>query len=118
MAGGGALLNIGLNLVLIPRFQAEGAAWASLVTQVLTALIQVCLAVRIFNVQRLSPVLVRVLFYAAGLFAAYFLLDHLRKDLLVLLIFYFIFSLLWAFLTGLIGPKSLLHAFDRRTEDH
>ena len=49
MAAGGALLNIGLNLVLIPRAQAEGAAWASLVTQVLTAVVQLVLAAMLFK---------------------------------------------------------------------
>lgn len=32
-AGGGAVVNIGLNLVLIPRFGAIGAAWATIVTE-------------------------------------------------------------------------------------
>ena len=32
-AGGAALLNIGLNLVLIPEFGGMGAAWATVVTE-------------------------------------------------------------------------------------
>jgi len=32
-AGGGAVVNIGLNLVLIPRFGGLGAAWATIVTE-------------------------------------------------------------------------------------
>ena len=32
-AGGAALVNIGLNLVLIPRFGAKGAAWATIATE-------------------------------------------------------------------------------------
>jgi O-antigen/teichoic acid export membrane protein len=118
MAGGGAVLNIGLNLILIPRMQVEGAAWASLVTQGLTAAIQIFLAVQVFRLPSLLPVLWRVLPYAAGLFGAYYLLLHLGKDLISMMIFYFIFSLLWAFTTGLLSPKPLLHAFDRRIEDH
>ncbi len=118
MAAGGAVLNILLNLILIPRMQAEGAAWSSLGTQVLTALIQVFLAVKFFNIKAFSPVVARIVLYACGLLGAFLLLDHLWKDPLGSAIFYFIFSLLWAFLTGLIGLKPMLHAFDRRTEDH
>jgi len=32
-AGGGAVVNIGLNLVLIPRFGGLGAAWATIITE-------------------------------------------------------------------------------------
>jgi len=44
MAAGGMVLNIGLNLVLIPRYQVLGAAWASLITQVATAIAQLLLS--------------------------------------------------------------------------
>ena len=45
MALAGMGLNIGLNLLLIPRMQALGSAWASLATQLFTALAQTILAV-------------------------------------------------------------------------
>ena len=32
-AGGAALVNIGLNLALIPKFGGLGAAWATIVTE-------------------------------------------------------------------------------------
>ena len=118
MAAGGAMLNISLNLLLIPRLQAEGAAWASLVTQVLMAIIQMVLAIRAFQLQKAPAVVVRLILYAVGLFVAFLLLDRLWKDPIGMVIFYFIFSLLWALLTGLIGLKPLLHAFDRRTQDN
>ncbi len=118
IAGGGAVLNICLNLVLIPRMQAEGAAWASLVTQVLSAGIQVFVVVKIFRLPDLLPVGLRAALFASGLVAFIFLLEYLGKDALGMSIFYFIFSLLWAFLTGLIGLKPLMHAFAGRTDDH
>ena len=49
MALFGISLNIGLNLVLIPLFKAEGAAIASLSTQAATAFIQVALVQYIFR---------------------------------------------------------------------
>ena len=69
MAAGGAVLNIGLNLLLIPRWQAEGAAWASLVTQGGTALVQVLLAERSFRLGGQAPVMARAAAYAALLLA-------------------------------------------------
>ncbi|MBS1937855.1 MAG: polysaccharide biosynthesis C-terminal domain-containing protein [Bacteroidetes bacterium] len=46
MAAGGMVLNIGLNLVLIPHWQVLGAACASLATQGLMALAQGAIAAR------------------------------------------------------------------------
>ncbi len=111
IAAGGALLNIVLNLVLIPRSASEGAAWASLATQWLTALAQIYIAYRIFALRELFPVILRALPYLAGLAGCLFGLQFLKLDLLAVTIFYFLFSLLWAFLTGLLGRKYLLNAF-------
>ncbi|TVR68255.1 MAG: hypothetical protein EA408_13590 [Marinilabiliales bacterium] len=52
IAGFSVLLNIGLNLILIPRLQAQGSALASMVTQSFTAALQLVLVMRIFA---LSP---------------------------------------------------------------
>ncbi len=49
VAGGGMILNITLNFVLIPRFLCIGSAYASLLTQFLTALVQVILACYVFK---------------------------------------------------------------------
>jgi len=49
MAFGGMILNISLNLILIPRFDALGAAVSSLITQFLTASTQALLTYKIFK---------------------------------------------------------------------
>lgn len=67
MAAGGAALNIGLNAVLIPRLQAEGAAWAALVSQGLTALAQLVLASRIHKVKGAVPLVLRSAAYGGVL---------------------------------------------------
>ncbi len=69
MAACGMVLNIGLNLVLIPRYQALGAAWAGLITQSLTALAQVLIAARKFHLRPSVRHLSRALLYAAALVA-------------------------------------------------
>ncbi len=52
MAFFGMVVNVTLNLLLIPRYQAFGSAYASLITQLVTAGAQVILATVIF---RLKP---------------------------------------------------------------
>ena len=51
MAAGGMVLNIALNLVLIPRYQATGAAWAGLITQALMAVAQAWIAARRYSLR-------------------------------------------------------------------
>jgi O-antigen/teichoic acid export membrane protein len=51
MAFSGMVINIVLNLILIPRFEAFGSAYASLVTQIFTAATQVILALIIFKLK-------------------------------------------------------------------
>lgn len=48
-AASSLLLNIVVNLILIPRFGAAGSAWASLTAQTFMALAQLLLAIRLFH---------------------------------------------------------------------
>ncbi len=49
IAFSGMVLNIVLNFVLIPRFMAVGSAYASLITQFFTAILQVVMVQRLFR---------------------------------------------------------------------
>jgi O-antigen/teichoic acid export membrane protein len=49
MAGIGVILNLILNFILIPELKAYGAALASLITQLLTAIMQIYIAHKVFG---------------------------------------------------------------------
>lgn len=49
VAAGGMILNLLINIILVPRLMAVGSAWASLVTQMTMAVIQTFIAVRLFK---------------------------------------------------------------------
>jgi O-antigen/teichoic acid export membrane protein len=51
VAGLGMIMNIGLNLWLIPLFKENGAATTSLITQSVTAILQAWLALKIFKIK-------------------------------------------------------------------
>src|SRR5690606_6423861 len=51
LAVGGMVLNIGLNIALIPQYHALGAAWASLITQAGMAAAQMLVATRRFSLR-------------------------------------------------------------------
>jgi O-antigen/teichoic acid export membrane protein len=61
MAGTGMLINIGLNIFFIPHFYALGSAFASLTTQVLTAITQIIMAQYVFKF-RINYRLLTILF--------------------------------------------------------
>ena len=49
IAATGMLLNISLNFILIPRLQAVGSVYSSIITQFLSAIIQVIFAQKVFK---------------------------------------------------------------------
>lgn len=61
MAFSAMILNITLNLILIKKMQSLGAAYAGIITQVITAIIQVYLAVKVFGLKINYSFLLRLL---------------------------------------------------------
>lgn len=103
LAAAGAALNIGLNLLLIPRWQAEGAAWASLVTQWITALAQAWLAVRTFRLQLPQGLLWRTALWVGALVLFLWLAAQLAWSFGLMLVLYAPLALLLAVAVGLLG---------------
>lgn len=68
MASVGMVLNIILNLILIPRYQAYGSAMASLITQAFTALTQVLIAKKVFSFKTDYSSIIRLGFFVTLLF--------------------------------------------------
>ena len=66
IALGGMLLNIVLNLQMIPVYQATGSAIASLFTQFLVAFLQVWVVKRLFGLNVNYSFLSRLVIYAMG----------------------------------------------------
>lgn len=76
MAFGGMVLNLVLNLVLIPRFMATGSACASLITQLLTGGAQLILVLVIFRLRPGTGFVVKMLIFSLavvglGVFSKY-----------------------------------------------
>jgi O-antigen/teichoic acid export membrane protein len=68
----GVVINLSLNLLLIPSFKVVGAAVASLFTQFFMAAMQTFISYRTFRIKlRLSGVLSFILFLFGGLFITY-----------------------------------------------
>lgn len=60
LAGTTVIINIGLNLLLIPKYQAMGAAISSLVSQAFFATIQVFLSIRLLKIPANRDILIKL----------------------------------------------------------
>jgi O-antigen/teichoic acid export membrane protein len=106
MAAVGMLINIGLNLILIPQFQALGSAWASLATQISTALAQTILAVYILKLQINYKLIGKLILFIAFVF----LVGFLSRKIEIWYLGYAVMvglSIIFAFASRLINLKAL-----------
>jgi O-antigen/teichoic acid export membrane protein len=76
MAFAGMVINVSLNLYLIPRYQAFGSAYASLFTQIVTAIAQVVMAVLIFKLKPNYMFIFRLLAFVGATVALAFISSH------------------------------------------
>jgi len=96
IAGGGMLLNLSINFLLVPRMMAVGSAYASVVTQFSTALVQVWFATRVFKFETDFKYLLRLGLFVVGTL----LINLLSKYIFVNWIFNFISMI---FFTGILA---------------
>ena len=107
MAAITAVLNIGLNFVVIPRYGALGAAIASLVSQGLAAVIQLLLAQRFFKFTLKPVTVLAFLLFAAGIVALAWGSTHLHSDWRINFAALVATSIAWVFVARMINLKQL-----------
>jgi O-antigen/teichoic acid export membrane protein len=66
VASVGVIISIGLNLMLVPKFQAIGSAFASLSAQSVTAMIQVILVILVFRLRTNYKFIAELILFIAG----------------------------------------------------
>jgi len=83
VAAAGVAISVGMNLTLVPRFQASGSAFASLSAHLIICIVQVVLATIIFKFKmNLKYILVLISFFTGILFLGYFS-KHLSQDWII-----------------------------------
>ena len=108
IAGCGMVFNIGVNLILIPRFHALGAAMTSLMTQLLVPGLQVIVAQRVFKFTILPKMMLTLFLFAVGTITIAYGTTHLPFDWKGSFIVMIGACVIWAFLTGVVNIKSIL----------
>lgn len=108
MAASGILINIVLNLFLIPRFFAAGSAVSSLVTQFLTAGIQVLIVQSIFKFRINYRLILTLIVFIAGVIIINYFSKGIHKNWMVNFVIMVVASGAWAFAIRLISIKSII----------
>ncbi|MDR1847860.1 MAG: polysaccharide biosynthesis C-terminal domain-containing protein [Bacteroidales bacterium] len=82
----GMISNIGFDLLLIPHYEALGAAYSSLITQSFTALLQVIIALKIFNIKLNFTYIIKIFVFILSLVASTFLIRQIAFSWLWLIV--------------------------------
>jgi O-antigen/teichoic acid export membrane protein len=110
----GVIINLVLNFYFIHKEGAIGAAKASMITQVLTAIAQVYLAFKILKINVEYKEIFRLIIFVLGIAALSKLqfLDYWMYNILI----FFMLGGLWIFISGMIQPKSILLILKERED--
>lgn len=115
LAAAGMVINIGLNLFLIPRYMAFGAAIASLITQFAIAALQVVIVLRTFSFTVNFRYILKLISFTVGVITLSSLSRLLPIDWKISLGALFLLSALLAFALRLLNLRSFFHQI--RTQD-
>jgi O-antigen/teichoic acid export membrane protein len=107
MAAFGMVLNITLNLVLIKLLKAYGSAISSMVTQYLTAIIQVIIAQRIFKFKVNVRLISTLIMFAIGVIGINYGAKLLPFNWMMTFVIMVASCGIWAFISGLISIKGI-----------
>jgi len=107
MASIGMVLNITLNIILIPKFYAFGSAISSFTTQLLTALFQVMIAQYVFRFKINYRFLAVFLLFLTGVFLLNIISLQFPADWKLKFIIMIALSIIWAFIIKFIDLKGL-----------
>ena len=107
VAASGMIINVTLNLLLVPRMQALGSAAASLTTQFLTGLAQVLIVQYNFRFRVNYRLLVTLLIFVTGVIAINLFSKTLHFSWMINFIFMITGCTIWAFAIRLLSIKSM-----------
>jgi len=108
MAASGILINITMNLFLIPRFEAAGSAVSSLVTQFLTALIQVLIAQSIFKFKINYRLILTLIVFTAGVILINYFSKLIHPNWMICFGIMVCACVIWAFAIRIVSIKSMV----------
>lgn len=108
VAASGVIINILLNLIVIPRFQSVGAACTSLSVQAVTAFLQYLIAKRILKFDMGGRYWLHILLFLASISLVTFLVKQLNVNWMIGFVISFGINCGTIFLTRLLSLKEIV----------
>jgi O-antigen/teichoic acid export membrane protein len=108
MAASGILINVVMNLFLIPKYQAAGSAVSSLATQFLTALIQVLIAQSIFKFKINYRLILTIIVFLAGVILINYFSRLINTNWMINFVVMVGGCGIWAFAIRMLNIKSMV----------
>lgn len=108
MAASGILINVTMNLFLIPKYQAAGSAVSSLITQFLTAFIQVLIAQSVFKFKINYRLILTLIIFCTGVILINYFSKTVFQEWKINFVLMVIASGLWAFAVRMLNIKSMI----------
>ena len=108
IAIGGMLLNLVLNFILIPKYEALGSAYASLITQFLIILFQLFVVRSVFKLNMNVKFLVSLGIYLILLFVSVWAIKEYVPELSIQLITSGIVSFILALILRILDIKKMI----------
>jgi O-antigen/teichoic acid export membrane protein len=109
VAASGMLINFSINLILVPKLYAVGSAYASLIAQFSTAVIQTLIACKIFGFKPNYRYLGALVVYIAGLIVINIFSKHIFDNWIFNFVLMVSVSLMLATLLKLVNIKGFIH---------
>lgn len=103
----GICINLILNFILIPKYQAMGSAVSSLITQFFTAGIQIYFAYKIFKFKVNVRLIIALLVFIVGIIIFNISSRSFTQNWMINFAIMSVFCCMWAFVSGLINVKSI-----------
>ncbi|MBN2891691.1 MAG: polysaccharide biosynthesis C-terminal domain-containing protein [Bacteroidales bacterium] len=107
----GVVINLTLNLILIPQFKAYGAAITAIITQVLTAVLQMWLAFYIFKIKISTKKIISIMLFLAIFIPGVYLTHKSINNWIIGFSTSLLIGLVFGFLFNLINLKTLVRLF-------
>lgn len=108
-------VNTVLNFVLIPSYKAEGAAIATLITQVFAGIFQALLVMKVFKLTVNFKAIGKLLFQAILLITSYYLLSEITSHFLLSITLLCVIGFLGLFLFGIVSAKGVKEIVSKRS---
>jgi O-antigen/teichoic acid export membrane protein len=108
IAASSMIISIGLNIILIPRFEAVGSAWASIITQFLSASAHIIVAVILFKLRMNYRFIGSLLVFIAGVILINILTRKLEFAWEINFLIMIVSTLILATLLRLLNFRALL----------